>query len=84
LAHALEIGTAVDIQVEDHHVDGTTLAGAGQRRPVLARNKPVPVATGRTQPCEPGLMCEERRDYTHATIRSGERELDTGIATMTP
>jgi hypothetical protein len=29
-------------------------------------------------------MCEERRDYTHATIRSGERELDTGIATMTP
>ena len=35
---------------------------------------------GGTQPCEPRLVCEERRDYAHATIRWGKGGLSNDIS----
>ena len=84
LAYPLEVRSAVDVQIEDDHIDWPALTGAGQRRPVLARNEAVPVTRRTAEARESGLVGEERRYYTHATVRLGKSRHWVRIASKTP
>ena len=72
LAHALEIGTAVDVQVEHHHVDRSALTRPRERGPVVARHEPVAIARGLTKSRRSILVRQQRSNHTHGTA-CGER-----------
>jgi hypothetical protein len=72
LAHPFKVSAAIDVQIEDHDVDRPALTGAGQRCPVLTRNETVPITRRTAKARESGFVGEERRDHSHATVRSGK------------
>src|ERR1700712_4238405 len=39
LTDTFKVGTAVDVEIKDHHVNRPTLAGARERSPILTRHE---------------------------------------------